>query len=386
MHYDLSWNPTRHEQREGRVDRYGQPRNTVRVLTYYGTDNPIDGMVIDVLIRKHKTIRSSLGISVPVPVETDTIIAAIFESLLMREQAGSTQPLLPGLDAYLQPRRDDLHRQWEDAANRERRSHTMFAQEPIAGMVEEVARELDAVRAAVGSANDVAAFTIEALRAHKAVVAQTGKRIRVNLTEAPRALRDTLGNSETFAAQFELPVEDGVLYLDRTHPIVEGLATYVLDTALDPIASSIAHRAGAIRTTAVTRRTTLLLVRFRYDIVTRQGDDEQTQLAEEICMLAFAGAPASAAWLDEQMAEALLHAEPDANIHREQASAFVQRVVEGFDAIRSHLDAEAHRRAAALLEAHRRVRLAAHMRGVSYRVEPQLPPDVLGIFVYLPVT
>jgi len=271
MHYDLSWNPTRHEQREGRVDRYGQPRNTVRVLTYYGTDNPIDGMVIDVLIRKHKTIRSSLGISVPVPVETDTIIEAIFESLLMREQAGSTQPLLPGLDAYLQPRRDDLHRQWEDAANRERRSHTMFAQEPIAGMVEEVACELDAVRAAVGSADDVAAFTIEALRAHKAVVAQTGKRIRVNLAEAPRALRDTLGNSETFAAQFELPVEEGVLYLDRTHPIVEGLATYVLDTALDPISSSIAHRAGAIRTTAVARRTTLLLIRFRYDIVTRQG-------------------------------------------------------------------------------------------------------------------
>src|SRR6266567_5522119 len=25
IHYDLAWNPTRHEQREGRVDRYGQP-------------------------------------------------------------------------------------------------------------------------------------------------------------------------------------------------------------------------------------------------------------------------------------------------------------------------------------------------------------------------
>jgi superfamily II DNA/RNA helicase len=24
VHYDLSWNPTRHEQREGRVDRFGQ--------------------------------------------------------------------------------------------------------------------------------------------------------------------------------------------------------------------------------------------------------------------------------------------------------------------------------------------------------------------------
>ncbi|MCE5254055.1 MAG: DEAD/DEAH box helicase, partial [Actinomycetia bacterium] len=59
LHYDLSWNPTRHEQREGRVDRYGQKRSKVRVLTYYGTDNQIDGVVLDVLLRKHKTIRGS---------------------------------------------------------------------------------------------------------------------------------------------------------------------------------------------------------------------------------------------------------------------------------------------------------------------------------------
>ncbi len=45
VHYDLSWNPTRHEQREGRVDRYGQPSPTVRTLTYYGVDNQIDGIV-----------------------------------------------------------------------------------------------------------------------------------------------------------------------------------------------------------------------------------------------------------------------------------------------------------------------------------------------------
>ena len=58
MHYDLSWNPTRHEQREGRVDRFGQPRDTVPVITYFGTDNQIDGVVLDVLLRKHRKIKS----------------------------------------------------------------------------------------------------------------------------------------------------------------------------------------------------------------------------------------------------------------------------------------------------------------------------------------
>jgi superfamily II DNA/RNA helicase len=36
VHYDLSWNPTRHQQREGRVDRFGQPSGKVRSLLLYG--------------------------------------------------------------------------------------------------------------------------------------------------------------------------------------------------------------------------------------------------------------------------------------------------------------------------------------------------------------
>src|SRR4030095_14309867 len=74
VHYDLSWNPTRHEQREGRVDRYGQPKKTGRRVLYYGSNNPVDGLVLRVLLRKHKTIRSSLGISVPVPADPAQVI------------------------------------------------------------------------------------------------------------------------------------------------------------------------------------------------------------------------------------------------------------------------------------------------------------------------
>jgi hypothetical protein len=158
-----------------------------------------------------------------------------------------------------------------------------------------------------------------------------------------------------------------------------------MDTALDPLADGVARRAGAIRTTAVTRRTTLLLVRFRYDIVTHWKAREQSQLAEECRVLAFAGSPTAPDWLDDAAAEALLTAEPEANIHAEQTSGFVQRVVDGFEALRPYLEREAHRRAEALREAHCRVRTAARLRGVHDAVKPQLPLDVLGIYVYLPV-
>ena len=62
--------------------------------------------------------------------------------------------------------------------------------------------------------------------------------------------------------RFELPVSDDVIYLNRTHPIVEGLASYVMDAALDPLLAGVARRCGATRTRAVTVRTTLLLARF----------------------------------------------------------------------------------------------------------------------------
>ncbi len=84
VHYDLSWNPTRHEQREGRVDRYGQPSPTVRTLTYYGVDNQIDGIVLEVLLRKHRTIRSSLGISVAVPASTQEVVQALMQGVMLR--------------------------------------------------------------------------------------------------------------------------------------------------------------------------------------------------------------------------------------------------------------------------------------------------------------
>ena len=128
----------------------------------------------------------------------------------------------------------------------------------------------------------------------------------------------------------------------------------------------------------------MLLVRFRYHIITKRGETEQPLLAEDCQVLAFAGSPQNAEWLDGGTAESLLTAEPEANITPEQQTDFIGKVIDGFDALRWHLDQVAEQRGAELLEAHRRVRIASQAKGVSHRVEAQLPPDVLGIYIYLP--
>lgn len=396
VHYDLSWNPTRHEQREGRVDRYGQPSDRIKVVTYYGVDNQIDGIVLDVLLRKHQSIRSSLGISVPVPGNSEDVVEAIFEGLLLRENASFNQSALPGFEAYMKPHQMVLAQHWEAAAEREKRSRTMFAQQAI--KVAEVAAELAAARAVTGSGSDVATFMKEAITMHRGVVTTSaarsmggGETVTFDLTESPRGLRDMLGVTH-FIGRFELPVRDGQRLLTRTHPLVETLATYVMNTALDTVAleddQPRARRAGAIRTTAVSQRTTLLLVRFRYHLITRTETDERQLLAEDSLTLAFEGSPSAAVWLDAEAAEKLLQAEPSANVHPRQAMEFVGGVIDSFAEIAPHLNAIAQQRGEELLAAHIRVREAAYRRGErrpQHRVQAQLPPDVLGVYVFLPV-
>ncbi len=381
VHYDLAWNPTRHEQREGRVDRYGQSRKTVRALTYYGTDNAIDGVVLEVLIKKHRKIRSSLGISVPVPVDTEKVMAAILHATLLR---GEGEQLSLALHP---PEQEDLHTQWEAAAEREKVSRTLFAQHTI--RPEEVGAELQAVRAAIGSGVDVERFVREVVAGHGGLVTGSDP-VTMKLKEAPAALRDAIKDHrdlDELKVRFGLPVKDGVVYLHRTHPLVEGLAGYVLDSALDPVLAgrAVARRAGVVRTKDIGVRTTALLLRLRFHILTSQkGGEEKALLAEDCQLVAFRGAPPNVEWLSAQEAESLLAVTPSANIAPEQARHFAAKALGDLPTLTPAFEQVAKDQAARILAAHERVREAVKGRGIRHRVEPKLPADILGIYVYLP--
>jgi hypothetical protein len=386
IHYDLSWNPTRHEQREGRVDRFGQPRDKVRVVTYYGIDNQIDGIVLDVLIRKHKAIRNSLGISVPVPGDTSQVVEAILEGLLLRakpvKEPEPESVQLKFFEEYIAPQKKVLYDQWEIAADRERRSHqSMFAQQTI--KVEDVARELDAARQAIGFGMDVKSFVVDGLRAHRAVISGQ-ESINVELRDVPRALLEAIGQDDNFIGKFDLPVEKQEILLSRTHPIVEGLANYIMSTALDSVLDSIAKRAGVIRTRDVDLRTTLLILRGRYHIVTIKQSEESRLLAEDCVVAAFRGSPEKPEWLPADVAESLLTANVHANIAADLAGDFIDEVASSHAALEPSLNQLLKEHANQLLDAHRRVRIASKNRGVQYEVHPQ-SVDVLGIYVFLPV-
>jgi hypothetical protein len=135
----------------------------------------------------------------------------------------------------------------------------------------------------------------------------------------------------------------------------------------------------------VSKRTTLFLVRYRFHIITQQEDRSRALLAEDSQVIAFAGSPSNADWLSTEAAESLLLAEPESNVLPDQATHFVRQVIEGFAALEDRIKQMARDRADELHDAHRRVRAASRAKHIIQHVEPQLPPDVLGIYVYLPV-
>ncbi len=379
VHYDLSWNPTRHEQREGRVDRFGQAAQTVRTVTYYGLDNQIDGLVLNVLLRKHKAIRTSLGISVPLPTNTGDVMQALLNGLLLRGSQTPIQqmalPFMPDMTV------SDLQLDWESVSQREKQSRTLFAQHSL--NVQDVAQEWEAVRAAIGTHLDVERFMVEVVQAHGGAAARQNGHWVFTLPNK-KALLEACNEQKQFQARFTLPVADNVLYLSRTHPFVEGLATYIMDTALDPLLEGIAKRAGVIRTRAVSKRTVLLLLRFRYHLTHRQGREETPLLAEECAVVAFRGRIPDLEWLAQAEAESLLQAVPDSNIAPQQAAEQVQRVLGDLIEARTALDDIVRERSTDLLQAHQRVRAAAKQSGRT-DVRPQLTPDILGVYVLLPV-
>lgn len=382
MHYDLAWNPTRHEQREGRVDRYGQSAETVRTLTFYGQDNPVDGVVLQVLLRKHKAIHKQLGVTVPVPMDTQVIENAILEGLLIREQDSSKQINFD----FLQPIHEPVDVQWDAAVERERKSRTLFAQNQLLAAVNnEVRVELDEVRRAIGAEADVDRFTRTALVSLGAVV-RDGTPIEFNLNETPKPLKEAMGRENKLTVVFSGQPRKGVELLSRTHPAVEGLASYVVETALDSGLDAPAKRCGVVRTAAVSRRTTLLLLRLRFHIV-NQGRDgkERPLLAEDLALLGFSGSPDQAVWLPEGEIESLLKAEADANIGADQARDATARIIDRLDCLQTHIDQVAGERGEALLEAHRRVRKATRSGLRALKVDVHRPVDVLGIYVYLPI-
>ena len=223
IHYDLPWNPNRLEQREGRVDRFGQAAKVVKAVLFYGRDNPVDGAVLDVLLRKAREIYNTLGVRVPVPVDSDTVVEAVLKKLF-------AQPDLQ-MNLFEVDEVQDVHRKWERAAADEKASRTRFAQHAI--KPDEVQRELSETDAVLADPAVAKRFLEIASQRVGLALRAAGETLTLGgFANLPEPVQVDAPKTGEWQVSFNSAPPEGVEYIDRNHPFLQSLAQWLMEEAL----------------------------------------------------------------------------------------------------------------------------------------------------------
>jgi superfamily II DNA or RNA helicase len=375
VHYDLPWNPNRLEQREGRVDRFGQPKREVRTVLLYGTNNQVDQVVLEVLIRKATAIRNSLGIAVPVPVDPEQVMETVVDNVLLQRVPQERQLEL----ALSTPDVSRLHAAWDEAAERERRQRGFFTQRGI--KPDEVAQEIEATDSVLGDPDAVSRFVAESLQRFGGRLTALRQPGIFDLApgEMKALLVPSLGNEFPARVAFSA-VRDAVPVLGRTHPAVTTLSEAVLGHAFAGQPDSLFTRTGAMLTGAVSLRTALLLLRLRYTL-----NEEVEEFAEEVVLAAFARRDGRLHWLEPLETvgrEIAAGAHPVGNVNPAEKAEQTGWALEFLRGTADWYAPIVTRRVAALHAAHARLRKLT--KAPRLKVSPHEPPDILGCFVLLP--
>lgn len=385
VHYDLSWNPTRHEQREGRVDRFGQKAREVRSTMLYGEDNPVDGAVLQVILRKAESIRKELGVLVPMPDNEGKLTQALMNAVLLRK--GAPLNAQSQLDLFGEPAKE-IDLAWQSAKEKAKQNRSIFAQRRL--KPEDVLPEWQKSSAVLGGEADVERFVSRATSQLGAPLQPVKQHFKLLTEHLPPAVQERLaaeGLSGTLRIDFHQPAAQGAAFIHRTHPLVAVLADTLLEQALDATPAgddaSVA-RAGAAFVSAVSLKTTVLLLRIRHQLTVTHGAATRLLMCEEAVAVAAAGSEAFAELAPEQTRQ-LLGAEATRNMPAPLRDRQLQSALDALPAWQHQFEAIAKARAQALLADHRRVREAAEGRG-SYQVTASLPVDVMGLYVLLPDT
>lgn len=387
LHYDLPWNPNRLEQREGRVDRFGQQAKIVKACLLYGADNPIDAIVLDVLLRKVREIKRATGINVPFPEDSQGILDTITQALLLnpnrristkrdRRQLSFDFGELPEAENA----KANITRKIDAAAEREKESRGIFAQNAI--HAEEIEEDLRAVDEAIGDPYAVRDFVISTLQNVFGVQVTTEREgFGVVTANLPPQLIDLIPKGDVVKVSFDSPTPEGYHYLGRNHRFVEQLCQMLMANTLSRQGKRAA-RAAVIRTGQVSLKTTLLLFRCRN--VIEEGKGGRQIVAEEMLLWGWHGTPGDKSYLDHDEARELLaSARASSDLSPQARVSFLENELDLLATLETEFSALAEEQSKKLVAAHER--FSSLMDKSKFQVVyPVLPMDLLGVYVLLP--
>ncbi|MBN1580239.1 MAG: DEAD/DEAH box helicase [Anaerolineae bacterium] len=230
VHYELPWNPNRLEQRNGRVDRFGQRKPVVYVRTMV-MDETLDATILKVLVEKAAQIRRDYGFAPPYFGDEANVLDLIREHEVLRPQQLS----------LFDQRQPDEEGQVEDPFSEETleriKGDSFYGQTQVS--LPDIERRLEETAATVGSPQQIRDFLFSGLSRFGCSMTENGDRngrvdgsYRIAITE-PALQTASVGDviaRATFDPEWALDDPD-VTLLDVGHPLVRRLIEEVKQNA-----------------------------------------------------------------------------------------------------------------------------------------------------------
>jgi len=394
LHYDLPWNPNRLEQREGRVDRFGQPgwidkngnhQNIIDVKVLFGEDNPIDVVVLKIIIEKIQRIQVTSGVSIALADDNRSVIDKILKEVLldpdkaqnryatqMRLDFGSADEL-EALDA-------EITNEIEAAREKAEKIRSIFAHESI--MPEEVKKDLHEVDEAIGDVETLEAFVTAASGLLGASLEKVEGGYIFKKQNMDDWLAAALGRGDRIHISFQSPTPQGFRYIGRNHRFVEQLCHRIIANSLDKdLHNHKAARASVFRTDAVETQTTL--IQFRVRNVIREVSKQHEMVTEEMFLWGYELTTDGVNALDLERCKLLLNTANTLDISRERQEIIFEKELEHFKLLHPDFIKVVEKRSDELVNAH--TRFAKYLGAKRFEaVTPVLPPDILGVYVLIP--
>jgi superfamily II DNA or RNA helicase len=226
IHYELPWNPNRLEQRNGRVDRYGQNEETVYIRTMV-MDDPMDRTVLKKLIQKAEEIRSEYGFSPPYLGDDEGIL-----QLLDSNELETIMPQQRLVD-YTEGQPDEEHESAFDEEVLERIKDESFYNHNEVDL-SEVRRRQEETQELLGGPDAVENFVKSGLDLFScSIEMNSDATYSIKITNNEPRGPDIQDEYERVSFDPERTAEDSNLeMLDIAHPLVQQLIEAVKEVAL----------------------------------------------------------------------------------------------------------------------------------------------------------
>jgi superfamily II DNA or RNA helicase len=378
LHYDLPWNPNRIEQREGRVDRFGQAAPTVKAYVLYGENNEMDLFILEVLIRKVRDIQRSTGVSITIGENSKSIMSEAAQRLLRsdRKSGGKQQQLF-------QDTEEIITNELELARKRGENIRSIFAHESVEPNT--IKADLDQVDEAIGDLQSLTHFVSSAVQQLGGTCHPDGKNgYQLQLGNLPAHIRVCFKQKdELIKISFASPTPKGYTYIGRNHKFTELLCQYLIALSFEPKPNyGRIARVCEIQTDCVVTKT--VLVMFRVRNVIKEVNSSRESIAEEMYLWGYKGRAGDLEILDFTTSkELLIQSKSLSNLSIERQQNNITEELQRFATMKSHFMDLANLRADQLVAAHGRFKELVGGRRYE-KATPVLPPDVMGVYLLMP--